>query len=127
MSTVNKVILVGRLGTDPESRVTPTQTPVCQFPVATNHAWTDRNGEKQEEVCWHRVVVWGKHGEVCREYLSKGRQVYVEGRLRSYSYTDGEGRKRFATEVVSDTVVFLGKPANNRPADGQQQEDRLPF
>ncbi|HEU5060321.1 MAG TPA: single-stranded DNA-binding protein [Kofleriaceae bacterium] len=105
---INKVILIGNLGNDPEMRHTPNGAGVCEFRLATNEAWTDKQGQRQERTEWHRVVVWGKKAEVCSKYLSKGRQVYVEGRLRTRSWEDKEGNKRYTTEVIANDVQFLG-------------------
>ncbi|TMA17789.1 MAG: single-stranded DNA-binding protein [Deltaproteobacteria bacterium] len=108
--SVNKVILIGNLGRDPEVRYTPSGQAVANFTVATNEAWTDKAGQKQERTEWHRIVVWGKSAENCGEYLSKGRQVYVEGRLQTREWTNKEGAKQFTTEVVANPVggvVFL--------------------
>jgi single-strand DNA-binding protein len=109
MSSVNKVIIVGRLGADPELRYTPSGRPVCRLSIATDRSYRDAEGTRQEQTDWHRVVAWGKQGEVCKSFLNKGRQVYVEGRLAHSSYTDKEGIKRHSTEVVSQSVVFLGR------------------
>jgi single-strand DNA-binding protein len=106
-SGVNKVILVGNLGKDPEVRYTPGGQAVANFTIATNDAWTDKSGQKQERTEWHRIVVWGKLAELCGEYLSKGRQVYVEGRLQTREWTNKEGAKQYTTEVVANQVVFL--------------------
>ena len=114
MGTVNKVILVGNLGTDPDLRYTSKGPPVCHLSVATSAKWKDAEGNAQSKTCWHRVVAWGKQGELCKEYLSKGRQVYVEGRLQGSSYVDKDGVKRYSTEVVSSTVVFLGGNGQGR-------------
>ena len=108
MGSVNKVILVGNLGADPELRYNEKGQAVCKMRLATNRTYIDAGGQKQDKTCWHRVVAWGKQGERCKEYLSKGRQVYVEGRLETSSYTDAAGVKRYATDVVSTSVVFLG-------------------
>ena len=108
--SVNKVILVGNLGRDPEVRYTPSGQAVANFTVATNEAWTDKAGQKQERTEWHRVVVWGKSAENCGEYLSKGRQVFVEGRLQTREWTNKEGAKQYTTEIVANPVggvVFL--------------------
>jgi single-strand DNA-binding protein len=105
---INKVILIGYLGNDPEMRHTPNGAGVCEFRLATNEAWTDKQGQRQERTEWHRVVVWGKKAEVCSKYLSKGRQVYVEGRLRTRTWDDKDGNKRYTTEVVANDVQFLG-------------------
>ncbi len=113
---VNKVILVGNLGNDPDMRHTPSGASVCEFRVATNESWTDKSGQKQERTEWHRIVVWGKKAEVCSKYLSKGRQVYLEGRLRTRSWEDKEGNKRFTTEIVANDIQFLG--GGSRGGDG---------
>src|SRR5215831_2206646 len=105
---VNKVILVGNLGADPEVRFTPSGQAVANFRIATSESWTDKSGQKQERTEWHRIVVWGKLGELCGEFLAKGRQCYVEGRLQTREWTDKENRKNYTTEVVASNVVFLG-------------------
>src|SRR5947209_12446561 len=108
-SGVNKVILIGNLGKDPEVRYTPSGQAVANFTIATNENWTDKQGQKQERTEWHRVVVWGKMAEVVGQHLTKGRQVYVEGRLQTRSWDDKtSGQKRYATEIVANTVQFLG-------------------
>lgn len=108
MSGINKVILVGRLGADPELKFTGNQQAVARLSVATSENWTDKQGQKQERTEWHRIVVWGKLGELCGKYLSKGRQVYVEGRLQTRSWEDPQGQKKYSTEIVANTVQFLG-------------------
>lgn len=105
---VNKVILIGNLGADPELRYTPGGQAVCDIRMATNEAWTDKSGQKQERVEWHRVVVWGKMAEVCKQYLTKGQRLYVEGRLQTRSWDDKEGQKRYSTEIVANDFMFLG-------------------
>src|ERR1700736_5655578 len=105
--SVNKGILVGNLGRDPEVRYTPGGQAVANFTVATNEAWTDKAGQKQERTEWHRIVVWGKVAELCGEYLSKGRQVYIEGRLQTREWTNKEGAKQYTTEIVANQVLFL--------------------
>src|SRR5512135_1810000 len=105
---VNKVILVGNLGADPDMRYTPSGQGVCELRVATSESWNDKNGQRQERVEWHRIVVWGKRAEVCSKYLSKGRSVYVEGRIQTRTYDDKEGNKRYITEIVAQDVQFLG-------------------
>jgi single-strand DNA-binding protein len=105
---VNKVILVGNLGADPEVRFTPSGQAVANFRIATSESWTDKSGQKQERTEWHRIVVWGKLGELCGEYLAKGRQCFVEGRLQTREWTDKENKKNYTTEVVASNVVFLG-------------------
>lgn len=108
MSGVNKVILVGRLGTDPEVKNVSANSTVARLSLATSEAWTDKEGQKQERTEWHRVVVWGKLADLCGKYLSKGRQVYIEGRLQTRSWEDQQGQKRYTTEIVANTVQFLG-------------------
>jgi single-strand DNA-binding protein len=107
--SVNKVILVGNLGRDPEVRATPSGQSVCTFSVATSDRFTDRTGQQRDQTEWHNVVVWGKQADLCGQYLKKGRQVYIEGRLttRQYEAKDGTG-KRYRTEVVAQRVQFLG-------------------
>jgi single-strand DNA-binding protein len=106
--SVNKVILLGRLGQDPELKYTPGGTPVCNFSLATTEAWTDKSGQKQEKTEWHRVVVWGKLAELCNQYLSKGRQAFLEGKLQTRSWDDKDGNKRYTTEFLASTVQFIG-------------------
>src|SRR5215469_13112762 len=107
--SVNKVILVGNLGRDPEVRSTPSGQSVCSFSIATTDRFTDRAGQQREMTEWHNIVAWGKQADICGQYLKKGRQVYVEGRLttRQYEAKDGTG-KRYRTEVVAQRVQFLG-------------------
>ncbi len=105
--SLNKVMLIGRLGQDPEFKMTPSGNGVCNFSVATSENWTDKSGEKQERTEWHRIVVWGKLAELCNQYLSKGRQAYIEGKLQTRSWEDKEGQKRYTTEIVANTVQFL--------------------
>ena len=107
-SGVNKVILVGHLGADPDLRHTQSGAGVCELRVATNETWNDKSGQRQERTEWHRVVVWGKLGELCSKFLSKGRLVYVEGRLRTRSWDDRDGNKRYTTEIIANDVQFLG-------------------
>src|SRR5947209_11564752 len=106
--SVNKVILVGRLGQNPEVRYTPPGAAVANFSVATNESWTDKSGQKQERTEWHKVVVWGKLAELCNQYLAKGRQVYLEGRLQTRQWQDKDGQTKYTTEVIANTVQFLG-------------------
>ena len=105
---VNKVILVGNLGSDPEVRTTTGGTSVCEFRVATNESWKGKDGQTQDRTEWHRIIVWGRLGEKCGKYLSKGRPVYLEGRLQTRSWEDKEGNKRYTTEIVARDVQFLG-------------------
>jgi single-strand DNA-binding protein len=105
---VNKVILIGNLGADPELRHIPSGNAVCEFRLATSERWTDKSGQKQERTEWHRVIAWGKLGELCSKYLSKGRQAYIEGRIQTRSWEDKDGNKRYTTEIVANDVRFLG-------------------
>jgi single-strand DNA-binding protein len=126
---VNKVILIGNLGKDPEVRFTPSGAAVSNFNIATNESWTDKSGQKQERTEWHRIVVWGKLAELCGEYLKKGRQCYVEGRLQTREWTDKEGKKNYTTEVVAQSVQFLGGGAGGGAgrADGGGGSGRSDF
>ena len=109
MAGINKAILVGRLGSDPEVRYTPSGVAVANFNIATSEEWKDKDtGEKKERTEWHRIVAWSKLGEICGEYLSKGRQVYVEGRIQTRSWEDRDGNKRYTTEIVASDIQFLG-------------------
>jgi single-strand DNA-binding protein len=107
MGSVNKVILIGNLGADPELKYTPSSRALCNLRIATTEVYKDKGGQRQEKTEWHRVTVWGDQAENCSKYLSKGRSVYVEGRLQTRSY-EKEGQKHYATDVVADRVVFLG-------------------
>jgi single-strand DNA-binding protein len=140
MASVNKVILVGNLGRDPEVRYTTSGTPVANFTMATTDRWNDQaSGERKERTEWHRIVVWGKQAEIAGEYLRKGRQVYVEGSLQTREWTDREGNKRYTTEVRAQRFQMLGR-APDRDAvavdEGSQavaepeprfEEDDIPF
>ena len=109
MSGLNKVMLIGRLGSDPELRYTPDGTAVANFSIATSEEWKDKNtGEKKERTEWHRVVAWRRLGEICGEYLAKGKQIYVEGRIQTRSWEDKDGNKRYTTEIVASDIQFLG-------------------
>lgn len=148
MIGINKVILVGNLGGDPEVKKTTNGHSITLFSVATSNSWTNRDGQKQENTEWHRIVVWGKLAETCAEYLAKGRKVYVEGRLQTRSWEDSNGAKRYTTEVVAMQVLFLSaanqqdkkspnmtaenygsEPAfgPEAPSSGSKPEEELPF
>jgi single-strand DNA-binding protein len=110
MSGVNKVILVGNLGRDPEIRYTKAGQAVASFSLATSEKWTDKDsGEKHEKTEWHRIVAWGKLGEICGEYLSKGKQVYIEGRLQTRKWEDNDGNEKHTTEIVANNMTMLGQ------------------
>ena len=117
MLGVNKVILIGNSGKDPELRRTPGGSSVASFPLATTERFNDRNGERQERTEWHNIVVWGRQAEIVNQYVRKGRPVYVEGRLTTRSWDDRDGNKKYRTEVVANTVQFLG-------SGGGQGEER---
>jgi single-strand DNA-binding protein len=128
--SVNKVILVGRLGQNPEVRYTPSGAAVANFSIATHEAWQDKSGQKQERTEWHRIVVWGKTAENCNQYLTKGRQVYVEGRLQTRQWQDKEGQTKYTTEVQAQTVQFLGSVGTgpgDRPASSEKSSSRDNF
>ena len=146
MASVNKVILIGNLGRDPEVRYTSGGTPVANFTLATTDRWTDAgSGEKREKTEWHKIVIWSKQAEIAGEYLRKGRQVYVEGSLQTREWTDRDGNKRYTTEVKAQRFQMLGsrgqeprdagEPAAAQPAaqpavaegGGGYEEDDIPF
>jgi single-strand DNA-binding protein len=110
-ASVNKVILVGNLGSDPELRFLPSGSAVANFSIATNEKWRDKDGNKQERVEWHRIVVWNTLAEICTQYLHKGSSVYIEGKLQTREWEDKDGNKRWTTQVVGWSVQFLD-PAN---------------
>ncbi len=109
MAGVNKVILVGNLGRDPEVRYTKSGQAVASFSLATSERWTGKDGNKEEKTEWHRIVAWGKLGEICGEYLSKGKLVYIEGRLQTREWDDKDGNKKQTTEIVASNMTMLGQ------------------
>ena len=120
---VNKVILIGNLGSDPETRSTGGGTTVCSFSVATSESWTDKqSGEKQERTEWHRVKVFGKLGEICGEYLKKGRQVYIEGSIRTDKFTGKDGVEKYFTDIIASEMQMLG--GNDGAKSGQSERPR---
>jgi len=147
MASVNKAILIGNLGKDPELRYTPSGQAVASFPLATSERYKDKEGNWQERTDWHNIVVWGRQGETVKEYLKKGRSAYVEGRIQTRSYDDREGNKKWITEIVASRVQFLGgRGEGDRSGGGQgtsesevpetaavseplvnQEDDDLPF
>jgi single-strand DNA-binding protein len=125
MGSVNKVILIGNLGRDPEMRYTQDKKPVVNFSLATQEVWTGKDGQRMEKTEWHSIVVWGKLAEICRDYLTTGRQIYVEGRLATRSYVDKSGQKKYKTEVIASQVVFLGPaPSGDIPRTPPAPEDK---
>tara|TARA_B100000676_G_C18025655_1_gene815426 strand:+ start:941 stop:1378 length:438 start_codon:yes stop_codon:yes gene_type:complete len=145
MAGVNKVILVGNLGKDPEVKYLENGTAVANFTVATSESYKDKEGKRIDQTEWHNVVVWRKLAEIAETYLKKGSQIYLEGKLRTRSWEDQQGNKRYATEVVADTFTMLGKkeesqssqnaqnsftPSNNPTTSSHnklEEEDDLPF
>ena len=121
MAGLNKVILIGNLGRDPELRYTANGQPVASFSLATTESWTNRSGEREQRTEWHRIVTWGKLAETCSEYMAKGKQVYVEGRLQTREWEDRDGNKRRTTEVNANQVLMLGRRSDwdnaDRPRD----------
>lgn len=126
--SVNKAIIIGNLGADPEVRFTQSGTAVGNLRIATNERWTDKNGQSQERTEWHRVVVFGKTAENCQKYLSKGRQVYVEGRLQTNEWQDKDGNKRYTTEIVASNITFLsgGSGGGGGGGDYPRMDDDRP-
>ncbi|MBX2814041.1 MAG: single-stranded DNA-binding protein [Myxococcales bacterium] len=108
MASINKVFLIGNLGADPEVRYTANGSAVANFRIATSETWNDKSGERQERTEWHRIVVWGRQAEHCGEFLRKGRPVHVEGRIQSREWEDRDGQRRFTTEIIAQSVTFLG-------------------
>ncbi len=126
MASVNKVILVGNLGKDPEVRYAPSGDAIANVTLATTENWKDKNGEKQEKTEWHRVSFFGKTAEVVGQYLKKGSQVYVEGRIQTRKWTDKEGQERYTTEIVADKMQMLGSRSGSTSMDGDSGESRRP-
>jgi single-strand DNA-binding protein len=141
---VNKVLLIGNLGRDPEVRFTPSGRAVANFTLATSEKWNDADGNRKEHTEWHNIVVWGKQAETCGQYLSKGRQVFIEGSIRKREYDDKEGNRRFVTEVIARDVRFLGggggggrqaaasesfsaPMGEDAPSGGGPSDDDIPF
>ena len=138
MRGVNKVILIGNLGKDPELRYLPSGQSVAKFSLATGMRWKDKNGQLQDRTDWHNIVVFGRTAEVCNEYLKKGSPIYLEGRIQTRSYDDRDGNKRWITEIIAQSVNMLGKKdetevevpeAADQPPDeeGKGTDDDLPF
>ena len=126
MASVNKVLLLGNLGRDPELRSTPKGNQVLNFPMATTRRWKDRETDEiHDQTDWHRIVVWGRQAEVLSEYLKKGSQVHVEGRLQTRSWTDNDGGKRYTTEIVASRIQMLGRPEDRRSPE-PVEEPELP-
>lgn len=122
MSGVNKVILIGNLGRDPEIRHTPSGAAVANFTLATTENFTDRSGNRNARTEWHRIVAWGRLAEICSQYLRKGRQVYIEGRIQTRQWEDQQGQRRSTTEIVANSMVMLGGRGGEGAPAGEPQE-----
>jgi len=128
MPSLNKVMLIGNLGRDPEVRFTPDGSPVASFSIATSEAWTDKNGTRQERTEWHNIVAWNKLADLAKRYLAKGRPVYVEGRIRTREWDDRDGNKRKTTEIIATQIVLLGSrpPGTESGATPQAVQRSVP-
>jgi single-strand DNA-binding protein len=124
--SVNKVILVGRLGRDPESRFTASGQAVCNFSLATDRSYKDRNGQTQKQAEWHKIVAWGKLAEICQKYLKKGSQIFIEGRIQSRQWDDKDGNKRTSFEIVAGEMRMLGSRADAGAAAHAGEEAEAP-
>ena len=128
MASLNKIMLIGNVGSDPEMRYTPNGKAVTSFRMATNYRYIGSDGERREETEWFRVSVWGKQAESCNQFLSKGRRVYVEGRLHSRNWEGQDGQMRTSLEVSANRVIFLDRAAPVSPAEeGELEPEDLPF
>ena len=132
MSSVNKVILIGNLGKDPETRYMPDGAAITNFSIATTDSWKDKSGEKQEKTEWHRISTFQKLAEICGKYLKKGSQVYIEGRLQTRKWTDKDGVEKYSTEIIADRMQMLGgKPAGESGQRNEQKaesfDETIPF
>ena len=124
MASINKALLLGNLGRDPELRSTPKGNKVLNFPMATSRRWKDRETEEvHNETDWHRIVVWGRQAEVLSEYLKKGSQVHVEGRIQTRAWSDNDGAKRYTTEIVASRIQMLGRPEDRRAPESVDEPE----
>ncbi len=127
---LNKVMIIGRLGQDPEMRYTPSGRPLTKFQLAANRSWTTADGEKKTETEWFNIVAWGKLAEICNQYLKKGQQVYIEGRLHTRRWQDDDGANHSSVEVITQEMIMLDGRAgdeNNPESDDLPGEDEYPF
>ncbi len=127
--TVNKVILIGRLGTDPDLRYTPSGQAVANFNIATDESWKSKDGQMQDRTEWHRIVLWGRQAEIANEYLKKGSKVYIEGRLQTRNWEDKDGVKRWTTEIIGQSMQFLDSrdsSGSSAPPEPPPLEDSAP-
>jgi len=140
MASVNKAILIGNLGKDPELRYTPAGRAVATFSIATTEQWRDKEGQKQENTTWHNIVCWGRQAEIANEYLAKGKPVYIEGRIQNRSYDDKDGVKKYISEIVVQRLQLLGFKSDQSgsskssqgappepPPEVSSDDDDLPF
>jgi single-strand DNA-binding protein len=135
MASLNKVMIIGNLGSEPEMRFTPNGNPVTSFPVATNRVYTTADGERKTETEWFKVVTWNKLAEQCNQFLSKGRLVYVEGRLRTSTWEGQDGQKHYRTEIIANRIIFLDRQVagplaeekNEEGASGDLEAEDIPF
>lgn len=125
--SVNKIILVGNLGKDPELRYTTGGSPVASFSIATSERYKDRAGQQQEKTEWHNIIAWNKLAEICGQYLTKGKQVYIEGKIQTRSYDDRDGNKRTITEVIADQMRMLGNRSDTTSAPAPAEPDQPLF
>lgn len=123
MGSVNKVLIIGNAGKDPETKYTESGTAVCTLTLATKHSWKEKDGQRQEKTEWHRVVFWGKLAEIVDKYVKKGSQVYVEGRIETRKWTDKNGHDKYTTEIVADQMQML----SGRPKAEVDNDDEVPF
>ncbi|HEY4687973.1 MAG TPA: single-stranded DNA-binding protein [Anaerolineae bacterium] len=128
---LNKVMIIGRLGRDPEMRYTPSGRPVTSFSLAASRAWTTSDGDRHEETEWFNVVTWGNLAEICKQHLHKGQTVYVEGRLQTRGWEDHEGKKHYRTEIVASEMIMLGdrrgEPVEDSLGEGMPSDEEFPF
>ena len=120
MSSLNKVLLIGNLGSDPETRFTPSGAQVANFSLATSESWNDKDGQRQERTEWHRIVLWRRLAEIAGQYLKKGSKVYIEGKLQTRSWEDQQGQKRQTTEIVASTMKMLGAERTAEAAEAAE-------
>ena len=125
--SVNKAILLGRLGQDPELKYTPSGQAVCNFSMATSESYTDKSGNKQDKTEWHRIVVWGKLAELCNQYLSKGSEAFIEGNIQTRSWENKEGVKQYTTEINARSVQFIGAKSNSNQEQKQADKNEQTF
>jgi single-strand DNA-binding protein len=121
MSALNKILLIGHLGRDPEIKYTQGGSPVATFSIATTETWNDKSGTKQTHTEWHSIIAWNRLADLAKQYLAKGRQVYIEGKIKSREWTDREGNKRKTTEVIASQMVLLGSRGDSRPSESHER------